>query len=130
VTHEISSPPAPPPDAREDTLPDPRRWLAFAVVLVAGFMDLVDSTIVNVTVPSIQRDLRADYAQLEWVVAAYVLSFAWLLILSGRLGDIYGRKRVFAIGMAGSRSPPCAAGCRSARACSSPPGSGKARRPA
>lgn len=64
-------------------------------------MDLVDSTIVNVTVPSIQRDLHADYAQLEWVVAAYVLSFAWLLILSGRLGDIYGRKRVFAIGMAG-----------------------------
>jgi EmrB/QacA subfamily drug resistance transporter len=101
VAHEIPSPPAPPPDARDDTLPDPRRRLAFAVVLVAGFMDLVDSTIVNVTVPSIQRDLRAGYAQLEWVVAAYVLSFAALLILSGRLGDIYGRKRVFAIGMTG-----------------------------
>jgi EmrB/QacA subfamily drug resistance transporter len=101
VAHEITSLPAPPPDARDDTLPDPRHWLAFAVVLVAGFMDLVDSTIVNVAVPSIQRDLRAGYAQLEWVVAAYVLSFAGLLILSGRLGDIYGRKRVFTIGMAG-----------------------------
>jgi EmrB/QacA subfamily drug resistance transporter len=86
---------------RDDTLPDPRRWLAFAVVLVAGFVDLVDSTIVNVAVPSIQRDLHAEYAQIEWIIAAYVLSFAALLILSGRLGDIYGRKRVFAIGMAG-----------------------------
>nr|WP_232292066.1 MFS transporter [Frankia sp. QA3] len=85
----------------DDTLPDPRRWLAFGIVLVAGFIDLVDSTIVNVAVPSIQRDLHAEYAQIEWVVAAYVLSFAALLILSGRLGDIYGRKRVFAIGMAG-----------------------------
>lgn len=98
MTQEISAPAAAPP---RDALPDPRRWLAFAVVLVAGFVDLVDSTIVNVAVPSIQGDLHADYAQIEWVVAAYVLSFAALLILSGRLGDSYGRKRLFMIGMAG-----------------------------
>jgi EmrB/QacA subfamily drug resistance transporter len=98
MAHEISSPAAPP---RDDAVLDPRRWLAFAVVLAAGFMDLVDSTIVNVAVPSIERGLHAGYAQIEWVVAAYVLSFAALLILSGRLGDIYGRKRVFTIGMAG-----------------------------
>jgi EmrB/QacA subfamily drug resistance transporter len=85
---------------RDDTLPDPRRWLAFGVVLVAGFMDLVDTSIVNVALPGIQRHLHAQSAQLEWVVAAYVLSFAALLILSGRLGDMYGRKRVIAIGMA------------------------------
>jgi EmrB/QacA subfamily drug resistance transporter len=98
MAQEISSPraAATPADAV-----DPRRWLAFAVVLMAGFVDLVDSTIVNVAVSSIQRDLNADYTQLEWVVAAYVLSFAGLLILSGRLGDIYGRKCIFMIGMAG-----------------------------
>lgn len=98
MSHEISLPPAP-PQAAAGTALDPRRWLAFAVVLVAGFMDLLDSTIVNVTVPSIQRDLHAEYTQIVWVVAAYVLSFAALLILSGRLGDVYGRKRVFTIGM-------------------------------
>lgn len=107
VTQETSPlasavPAVPPHGDRDDgTSPDPRRWLAFAVVLVAGFVDLVDSTIVNVAVPSIQGDLHTDYAQTEWVVAAYVLAFAGLLILSGRLGDIYGRKRLFMIGMAG-----------------------------
>jgi EmrB/QacA subfamily drug resistance transporter len=81
--------------------PDPRRWIALAVVLVAGFMDLLDVTIVNVAIPSILRDLNASYAQVEWVVAAYVLGFAALLITGGRLGDIYGRKRLFVIGVAG-----------------------------
>ncbi|MER6784254.1 MFS transporter [Streptomyces sp. NPDC000658] len=102
MTQDISAsaPAAPPQGAAGGTAPDPKRRLAFAVVLIAGFMDLVDTTIVNVTVPSIQRDLHADYAQIEWVIAAYVLSFAALLILSGRLGDIFGRKRVFLIGMA------------------------------
>ncbi|MFE1595336.1 MFS transporter [Nocardia sp. NPDC058705] len=81
--------------------PDPRRWIAFAVVLAAGFMDLLDVTIVNVAVPSIQGDLQAEYSQLEWIIAAYVLAFAAVLITGGRLGDIYGRKRVFLTGMAG-----------------------------
>ncbi|WP_067722321.1 MFS transporter [Nocardia yamanashiensis] len=80
---------------------DPRRWIAFAVVLAAGFMDLLDVTIVNVAVPSIQNDLQAQYSQIEWIIAAYVLSFAAVLITGGRLGDIYGRKRLFLLGMAG-----------------------------
>ncbi|WP_079063405.1 MFS transporter [Peterkaempfera griseoplana] len=103
MTHTISAttPAAPPPETSGGAALDPKRRLAFAVVLIAGFMDLVDTTIVNVTVPSIQHDLHADYAQIEWVIAAYVLSFAALLVLSGRLGDIFGRKRVFLIGMAG-----------------------------
>ncbi|MEV6215147.1 MFS transporter [Nocardia sp. NPDC051833] len=83
------------------TTADPRRWIAFAVVLAAGFMDLLDVTIVNVAVPSIQSDLRAEYSQIEWIIAAYVLAFAAVLITGGRLGDIYGRKRVFLLGMAG-----------------------------
>jgi EmrB/QacA subfamily drug resistance transporter len=71
------------------------------VVLVAGFMDLLDATIVNIAVPSIQSDLEADYAQIEWIVAGYVLAFAAVLITGGRLGDIFGRKRLFMVGMAG-----------------------------
>ena len=81
--------------------PDPRRWLALTVVLIASFMDLLDITIVNVALPSIQRHLHAGYAQLQWVVAGYALAFAVVLITGGRLGDIFGRKRLFLIGMAG-----------------------------
>ena len=81
--------------------PDPRRWLALTVVLIASFMDLLDITIVNVALPSIQRDLHAGYPQLQWIVAGYALAFAIVLITGGRLGDIFGRKRLFLIGMAG-----------------------------
>ncbi|WP_433731602.1 MFS transporter [Nocardia sp. CA-129566] len=86
---------------RRSTPPERRRWIALVVVLVAGFMDLLDTTIVNIAVPSIQRDLQAQYAQLEWIVAGYVLAFAAVLITSGRLGDIYGRRRLFLTGVAG-----------------------------
>jgi EmrB/QacA subfamily drug resistance transporter len=80
---------------------DPRRWAALAVVLAAGFMQLVDISIVNVAIPSIQRDLDATYSQIQWVLAGYQLAFAVMLITGGRLGDIYGRKRLFMIGMSG-----------------------------
>ncbi len=80
---------------------DPRRWVALAVVLIAGFMDLLDVTIVNVAVPSILRDLHAAYAQVEWIVNGYVLGFAAVLITGGRLGDIFGRRRLFLAGVAG-----------------------------
>jgi EmrB/QacA subfamily drug resistance transporter len=80
---------------------DPRRWVALAVVLIAGFMQLVDISIVNVAIPSIQRDLDTTYAQIQWVLAGYQLAFAVMLITGGRLGDIYGRKRLFMTGMAG-----------------------------
>jgi MFS family permease len=71
---------------------DPRRWVALAVVLIAGFMQLVDISIVNVAIPSIQRDLDATYAEIQWVLAGYQLAFAVMLITGGRLGDIFGRK--------------------------------------
>lgn len=80
---------------------DPRRWLALGVVLVAAFMLLIDISIVNVAIPSIQRDLVASYAQVQWVLAGYQLAFAVVLITGGRLGDIYGRKRLFLIGVSG-----------------------------
>src|SRR4030088_3386566 len=76
------------------------RWLSL-VVLCAGFLLIVvDMTIVNVALPSIGRDLRFSPSGLAWVVNAYLIAFAGLLLLSGRLGDLVGRRRVFLIGLA------------------------------
>ncbi|HEV8374289.1 MAG TPA: MFS transporter [Actinomycetota bacterium] len=91
----------PTPAGGPDQQADPRRWVALAVVLTAGFMQLVDISIVNVAIPSIQRDLDATYSQIQWVLAGYQLAFAVTLITGGRLGDIFGRKRLFMLGMAG-----------------------------
>ena len=79
--------------------PDPRRWIALAVLLIANFMNLVDVTIVNVALPSMRDGLGASDAQIEWVVAAYILAFALGLLPFGRLGDIIGRSRMFMWGM-------------------------------
>ena len=78
---------------------DPRRWLGFAILLVATFMNLIDVTVINVALPSMQQNLGASASQIEWVVAAYVLAFALGLLPFGRLGDIVGRKRMFLIGV-------------------------------
>jgi EmrB/QacA subfamily drug resistance transporter len=80
---------------------NPRRWAALAVALLATFMDILDTTVVLVALPSIQRGLQAGPTTLQWAVAAYTLAFALLLITGGRLGDSYGRKRVFLVGLAG-----------------------------
>ncbi|MCC3766890.1 MFS transporter [Streptomyces sp. UNOC14_S4] len=80
---------------------DRRRWLALAVVMTASFMDLVDVTIVNIAMPSIQRDLDASFSVLQWLGEGYALAFAIGLITGGRLGDIYGRKKIFLLGMGG-----------------------------
>ncbi|MDQ3284845.1 MAG: MFS transporter, partial [Actinomycetota bacterium] len=79
----------------------PRRWMALIVLLLAAVLDLVDVTIVNVAVPTMQRDLGASYEAIQWVLAGYTLAFALGLITGGRLGDILGRKRVFLAGVAG-----------------------------
>ncbi len=78
-----------------------RRWIALAVVLTAAFMDLVDATIVNIAVPSIQRDTGASFGAVQWITAGYALAFAVGLITGGRLGDIHGRRRLFLLGMGG-----------------------------
>ena len=77
------------------------RWLGLCVLLAAAFMDLLDTTIVNVAIPSIRSSLDAGYAALQWVVAAYLLAVAVGLITFGRLGDRYGRRRLFLIGVVG-----------------------------
>ena len=76
-----------------------RRWAALAILITAGFMDLLDTTIVNVAIPAIRTSLDASYAAIQWIVAGYLLAFAVGLITGGRLGDIFGRKRVFVIGV-------------------------------
>ncbi|MFJ5531625.1 MFS transporter [Streptomyces sp. NPDC093261] len=80
---------------------DRRRWFALAIVMTAAFMDLVDVTIVNIAIPSIQRDEGASFSQIQWITAGYALAFAAGLITGGRLGDIHGRKRLFLIGVGG-----------------------------
>ena len=77
------------------------RTVATTVLMVATFMDLMDSTITNVALPTIGKDLNATPEQLEWTLAGYVIAFATLLITGGRLGDIFGHRRIFVIGIVG-----------------------------
>jgi EmrB/QacA subfamily drug resistance transporter len=81
--------------------PDPRRWLTLVILLLAAFMNLLDVSIVNIAIPSIQRDLHASYADVQWALAGYTLAYALVLITGGRLGDTFGRKRLFLIGVTG-----------------------------
>ena len=77
-----------------------RRWVALAVVCLGQLMMVLDATIVNVALPSIQADLGFSSANLTWVVDAYMIAFGSFLLLAGRLGDLAGRKRVFLAGLA------------------------------
>ena len=77
------------------------RWVAFGVVITAAVMDLLDSTIAQVAAPTIRRELGGSYAVIEWVTAAYTLAMAVGLLTGGRLGDIFGRRRMLLTGMAG-----------------------------
>jgi EmrB/QacA subfamily drug resistance transporter len=77
-----------------------RRWWTLGAMCFALFMIMLDNTVVNVALPSIQRDFEASLSALEWTINAYTLTFAVLLVTGGRLGDIFGRRRVFLIGVA------------------------------
>lgn len=76
-----------------------RRWWALAAMCFALFMIMLDNTVVNVALPSIQRSLHATTSTLEWTVNAYTLTFAVLLVTGGRLGDLFGRRRIFLAGV-------------------------------
>jgi EmrB/QacA subfamily drug resistance transporter len=76
-----------------------RRWWALGAMCFALFMIMLDNTVVNVALPSIQRSLNASTSSLEWTVNAYTLSFAVLLVTGGRLGDLFGRRKVFLAGV-------------------------------
>jgi EmrB/QacA subfamily drug resistance transporter len=77
-----------------------RRWWTLAAMCFALFMIMLDNTVVNVALPSIQSSLNASLPGLEWTLNAYTLTFAVLLVTGGRLGDVYGRRRVFLVGVA------------------------------
>ena len=76
-----------------------RRWLGLAVVCMAQLMIVLDVSIVNVALPSIQRDLHIAQSDLTWIVNAFLITFGSFLLLAGRLGDLAGRKRVFMFGI-------------------------------
>jgi EmrB/QacA subfamily drug resistance transporter len=76
-----------------------RRWVALAVVCMGQLMMVLDATIVNVALPSMQRDLGFSQANLAWVIDAYMIAFGSFLLLAGRLGDLFGRKRMFLTGL-------------------------------
>src|SRR3954466_11834983 len=79
---------------------DRTRWMALYVLCVGVLMIVLDATIVNVALPSIQTDLGFSQSNLAWVVNAYLIAFGGLLLLAGRLGDLIGRRRVFLVGLA------------------------------
>jgi EmrB/QacA subfamily drug resistance transporter len=76
-----------------------RKWLTLAAVAVGLFMIMLDNTVVNVALPSIQRDLGAQLSELEWIVTGYALTFAALMLIGGKLADAYGRRLVFVAGI-------------------------------
>jgi EmrB/QacA subfamily drug resistance transporter len=76
-----------------------RHGWTLAVIAVAGFMTTLDNTVVNVALPSIQRDLHVSLSTLEWVATSYILIFASVMLAGGRMADVYGRKKIFLIGL-------------------------------
>src|SRR6266513_547030 len=78
---------------------DRRRWMALVVLCAGQLMIVLDVTVVNVALPTIQRELHFSQASLAWVVNAYLLTFGGLMLLAGRMGDILGRKKTFIAGV-------------------------------
>ena len=76
-----------------------RKWLILAVVGAAFFMTILDVAIVNVAIPSIQRDLHIAESTVQWVVTAYAITFGGFLLLGGRMADLLGRRRIFVVGL-------------------------------
>jgi EmrB/QacA subfamily drug resistance transporter len=83
-----------------DVHPDNRKWLTLAAVSFGLFMIMLDNTVVNVALPSIQRDLRVGLSELEWIVTGYALTFAALMLIGGKLADLLGRRLIFVAGLA------------------------------
>lgn len=88
-------------ESRPGETPDPRRWAALAVLLTGTFLPPLDFFIVNVTLPSIHADLGATPASVQLVISGYAAAYAVFLIIGGRLGDSFGRRRIFLAGMLG-----------------------------
>ncbi len=83
------------------TFTNKQRTVALVIVALAFVMDLLDSTIVNIAIPSIKANLAASYSAIQWIVAGYSLAFALLLVTGGRMGDVFGYKKLFLVGIGG-----------------------------
>ena len=99
-TNETAREPAGRAPTAGPAAPYPKRWAAAWVMILAALLDMIDGSIVNTALPSIGRGLHASSAQLQWTVSAYMLGFAATLIIAGHLGDRYGRKKLFLVGVA------------------------------
>src|SRR5207247_2175283 len=86
-------------DRMNQAAPNPRPWLTLAVVGAAFFMTVLDVAIVNVAIPSIQKDLNIAESTVQWVITAYAITFGGFLLLGGRMSDLLGRRRIFIAGL-------------------------------
>src|SRR4051812_15905915 len=97
------STPLPAPDGPQDTpatpARDPRRWPILAVLCLSLLVVVIDNTVLNVAIPSLIRDLHTSTADIQWVLDAYMIVFAGLLLTAGGLSDRYGRRKGLVIGM-------------------------------
>src|SRR5882757_7472503 len=82
-------------------VPDPMRWKALIVIAIAQLMVVLDASIVNIALPSMQADLGISDANRQWVITAYTLAFGGLLLFGGRVADLWGRKNTFIVGLLG-----------------------------
>lgn len=99
-----------PQDPGTPGAPDPNRWRALSVCLAVGFMTLLDVSIVNVALPSMESSLGAGSSEVQWIVAGYALAFGLVLVPAGRVGDLYSRRLLFVVGLAGFVLTSAAAG--------------------
>src|SRR5438034_8876537 len=86
---------SPPPTTGSDR----RKWWVLAAMVFGLFMPMLDNLVVNTALPTIQRDLSTGVSGLQWIIDAYVLAFASFMLTGGALGDLYGRKRFFSLGL-------------------------------
>src|SRR5258707_14228937 len=89
---------------------DPRRWLALPVLLTGAFLPILDFNVVNLALPAIRRDLGASSSEVQFVISAYAATYAVFLITGGRLGDLFGRRLLFLLGVAGFTFPSALCG--------------------
>jgi len=87
-------------ELHEHPPPDPRRWVTLAIVVIAALIVVLDNTVLTVAIPSILADFHTTLPSLQWVLTGYSLVFATLLIIGGRLGDVFGHRRMFIVGAA------------------------------
>ena len=94
----IDTPDIPDEADLDEVSTDPTRWVTLAITIVSAFIVVLDNTVLNVAIPTILREFDTTLSSLEWVITGYALTFATLLIIGGRLGDVYGHRRIFIIG--------------------------------